>query len=274
MKNERRRGAPTELSVVIPTYNRSDLVIRAIQSALHIDGLANMEVVIVDDHSSDDTVELVRREFRKELQTGVLRLLCNRENLGVTGAKNSGAAAALGEWIIFLDSDDVLRKESLAALVQELRNAGETPVVFFRCVDAATGALIGRKETSRLLVGLQDILRCWQWGECLPAVRRGAFERFRYDADLRGFEGLAYCRITRALGPVCLSTVVARTYSTVGPDRLSSRAGLRSRSCDLARGHLRMLQEFFRPMGVRCATGRLARICLYTLRCIRFRVTP
>jgi glycosyltransferase involved in cell wall biosynthesis len=266
--------AAKELSIVIPTYNRRDLVIHAVRSALDLSDSSDIEVIVIDDNSSDDTVPLLRREFGKQLEEGLIRLASNAENMGATGAKNIGAALATGEWIIFLDSDDLLRKESFEALVGELRAARGRPMVFFRCIDIETGELIGRQEPLGFLIGLKIMLSSWKWGECLPVVNREAFMRFPYDASLRGFENLSYCRMTRTFGPACLSTVVARAYRTVGDDRLSSRVGLRIRSCELARGHWRMAWEFAHAAGFASTAVRVVKACVYATRCLTLRVAP
>jgi hypothetical protein len=88
------------ISVVIPTYNRAALVGRAIGSALaqtHPD----LEVIVVDDASTDATAEVVR-----EIRDPRLRFLSLPRNTGVSRARNVGIHASRGEWVAFLDSDD------------------------------------------------------------------------------------------------------------------------------------------------------------------------
>lgn len=256
-----------ELSVVIPTYNRGDLVVEAIRSATGLARYADTEVIVVDDKSSDNTLERIDREFQPELKSGLVRLIRNSANVGVTGSKNAGAKHAMGEWIAFLDSDDLLRQECLEEFVCVLRLAPPVPLVFFRCADA-TGPLIGSESTSNVPVKFEDILRRWKWGDCLPTVRRCAFAQFPYDTDLRGFEGLTHCKMTRALGAAQLSSLIAVLCRRVGHERLSTQAGLRARSCELARGHWRMVREFGFALGVLGATVRLGKVCFYAFRCL------
>jgi hypothetical protein len=272
MPGDASQSVGKDLSVVIPTYNRRDQVVEAIGSALRLVEHANIEVIVVDDRSSDDTLQRIEGRFEDELRSGIVRVVCNAKNLGVTGAKNVGAALASGEWIVFLDSDDQLLNGSLGAVLDELRAAKDVPMVFFRCVDTATDRLVGKLELEKLLIGFREILGRWKWGECLPAIRREAFNRFRYDEDLRGFEGLAYCRMTRALGAASLSTTVARMYSTVGHDRLSSRSGLKMRSCELALGYWRILQEFGSALGILGAATHLGKAYFYAGRCLKLKV--
>ena len=92
---------PPLLSVVIPTWNRARLVRDAIRSAL-VQREGEVEVIVVDDASTDATAELLAREFDYPIR--VLRLEHRR---GPGGARNAGARLARGEFVAFLDSDDV-----------------------------------------------------------------------------------------------------------------------------------------------------------------------
>lgn len=86
------------VSVIIPTYNRAHTLARALDSVFAQTCVAD-EVVVVDDGSSDETQALVIRRYP---QVTYLR----QENRGVSAARNYGIAAARGEWLALLDSDD------------------------------------------------------------------------------------------------------------------------------------------------------------------------
>lgn len=88
------------ISVVIPTYNHAHFIRRAIQSVLD-QTYTNWEILVVDNHSSDNTEEVI-----KSLNDGRIQLL-KIHNSGVIGmSRNMGILKAKGEWIAFLDSDD------------------------------------------------------------------------------------------------------------------------------------------------------------------------
>ena len=87
------------VSVVIPTYNRRDLLLRAIDS-VRAQTLPVEEVIVVDDGSTDGTGEAVRDRFGP----GITYL--RQDNAGVSAARNRGLAAARGEYLALLDSDD------------------------------------------------------------------------------------------------------------------------------------------------------------------------
>jgi glycosyltransferase involved in cell wall biosynthesis len=88
------------ISAVITTWNRAHIVPRAISSVQN-QTCTSMEIIVVDDASQDDTVSTVAA-----INDPRLRLVVNERNRGPGGAKNAGVAAARGEYIAFLDSDD------------------------------------------------------------------------------------------------------------------------------------------------------------------------
>lgn len=90
-----------KLSVIIPTWNRAQLVCDAINSALN-QRPGDVEVIVVDDASKDDTTEVLTRIYGDRIQ--LLRL---NQRSGAGAARNAGVALARGEFVAFLDSDDV-----------------------------------------------------------------------------------------------------------------------------------------------------------------------
>lgn len=98
-----------KLSVVIPTWNRAHLVCDAVNSALD-QRAGGVEVIVVDDASTDDTANLVRRIYGDQV-----RLLRLDQRGGAGAARNAGVALAQGEFVAFLDSDDVWLRGKLDA---------------------------------------------------------------------------------------------------------------------------------------------------------------
>lgn len=125
------------VSVVIPTRNRSGLLRTALVAALG-QREVDLEVLVVDDGSKDDTVHVVT-----ELADTRIRLLRER-GVGVSGARNAGVAAARGEWIAFLDDDDMWAPDKLSSQLASLRKSGRRWVY--------TGD-VGVDENLRVLVG-------------------------------------------------------------------------------------------------------------------------
>ena len=120
------------VSVVIPTHNRSQYVERAIASVL-AQTYADLEAIVVDDGSTDNTVRVVEEYARKDRR---IRLIQHSHRMGAQAARNTGIVAAAGQWIAFLDSDDEWLHDSLALRLQ-LAEKGRLPVVYseFNVID-------------------------------------------------------------------------------------------------------------------------------------------
>lgn len=99
------KGANIKFSVVIPAYNAGKTIARAITSVLAQSYPAH-EIIVVDDSSKDDTVDLVE-------QYPAIRLIRKIKNQGSSAARNAGLDAATGDYIAFLDADDIWHEHKL-----------------------------------------------------------------------------------------------------------------------------------------------------------------
>lgn len=101
-------------SIVIPLFNRPREIRRAIESCLAQD-FTDFELIVVDDASQDNSADVV-----KSYPDPRLKLIIHEKNQGECPARNTGAAAATGEWIIFIDSDHALKPAALARIQHHL----------------------------------------------------------------------------------------------------------------------------------------------------------
>lgn len=101
MKNNVCQMDPGKVSVILPTYNRKEDLRRLIDSILKQD-YKNIEVIVIDNNSSDGTKDMVLKEY-----PGFI-LLCNETNTGICQPKNQGAVKSRGEYLWLLDSDTVV----------------------------------------------------------------------------------------------------------------------------------------------------------------------
>ena len=254
-------------SIVIPTFQRRQIVCASIDTALTFARATfDAEVIIVDDASTDGTVEMVRATYPREIESGLLIVVQRSTNGGATAAKNDGARVAHGDWLIFLDSDDQLLPIASQAIPSFAAQNKTAPMLIFRCEDE-TGNLVGPPAPAGPL-DLDTLLRRGIPGECLPVMSRAAFQAHPYDEDLRGFEYLAYPRIVQSHGPAMLSETVARRYVTTGADRLSTFAGRLRRADLMARGFSRMRAEFGSKLGFRQQAALVLRLVCYRLAAI------
>jgi glycosyltransferase involved in cell wall biosynthesis len=112
------------VSVIIPTFNRSSVVIRAINSVLNQSN-KDFEIIVVDDGSTDDT-EFILSPF---IQADTIKYF-KHHNLGVSAARNLGVSKSSGEWLSFLDSDDEWLPGKLQEQVDFLRKNTSFNIVY------------------------------------------------------------------------------------------------------------------------------------------------
>lgn len=105
------------VSVVIPVYNREKTILRALNSVLR-QTYSNIEVIVVDDGSTDSTVQVVRDRADERV-----RLICFSSNQGANRARNKGISEAKGEYIAFQDSDDEWLTDKLEKQLAYMRKA-------------------------------------------------------------------------------------------------------------------------------------------------------
>jgi len=105
------------VSVVIPTYNRADKVRKSVESVL-TQSFTDLEVIVVDDGSSDETGQSLQHAFGDRIRYYF------QPNQGVSVARNKGIEEARGEWIAFLDSDDLWEKDKLEWQLKALERFG------------------------------------------------------------------------------------------------------------------------------------------------------
>src|SRR5262245_45145448 len=119
-QQRRSTAAPyaPSVSVVVPAYNEGKVVVETVRSLLASTYDGVLQILVVDDGSRDDTVEVAQREFAGERRVTVL----TKENGGKARALNYGIARATGEIIIGLDADTVFLPDTIRALVQPLAN--------------------------------------------------------------------------------------------------------------------------------------------------------
>ena len=116
------------VSVILPTYNRKDLVGKSIQSVLS-QTYRQFELIIIDDASTDGTEKVI-----KEFSDSRIVYLTHSENKGGSAARNTGINTAKGEFIAFQDSDDIWLPDKLAKHMAVFANSPKSVgVVYTQC---------------------------------------------------------------------------------------------------------------------------------------------
>lgn len=97
------------VSVVMPAYNCEKYIVEAVESVLK-QTYSNLELIIIDDGSKDSTLEILNNYVKKDSRVKVFQ---NEKNSGVSATRNRGISIAKGNWIAFLDSDDIWGEDKL-----------------------------------------------------------------------------------------------------------------------------------------------------------------
>lgn len=108
-----------KFSVILPTYNRAFCICKAVDSLL-AQTFRDWELVIVDDGSTDGTEALLREKYAEWFASGAFKYL-RQSNSGVCRARNRGLAESRGDWIAYLDSDNLVRSDWLQSFADEIR---------------------------------------------------------------------------------------------------------------------------------------------------------
>jgi glycosyltransferase involved in cell wall biosynthesis len=103
------------VSVIVPVYNREHTIAKAIKS-IQNQTFDEWEAIIVDDCSTDGTVQIVKRMAKDDYR---IRIIVHVVNRGAQAARNTGIKAANGTWLSFLDSDDEWLPDSLSIRIQK-----------------------------------------------------------------------------------------------------------------------------------------------------------
>jgi len=117
------KKAPT-LSVVVPSYNVEDYIGECLDSILS-QSFKDFEIIIVIDGATDRTHEIALQYQSKDKRIRIH----SQDNAGLSGARNSGAALARGEFIWFIDSDDTIQPDAISRMVKTLQKSGSDFVV-------------------------------------------------------------------------------------------------------------------------------------------------
>lgn len=140
------------ISVVIPLYNKERSIVSTIESVL-AQTYKDWELIIVDDGSTDNSLEVVR-SFIKSLAPSFVMRVIHKENGGVSSARNRGIQEAKSEYVALLDADDLWDKEYLSEQVKMTRDFSDAAMWGINYAEMYKGKLV-----RKLATGLADEYR-------------------------------------------------------------------------------------------------------------------
>jgi len=142
----------TTVSVIMPCYNHGRFLADSIGSILN-QTHRDFELIVVDDRSTDNSVEVMRFFAQKDPRVKVIQ---HAANSGLSRSRNDAISAATGEWIAFCDADDLWAKEKLASQLEMLRQNPECAVAYSESVIVDENSnLTGQKFTDLFPLPLQ-----------------------------------------------------------------------------------------------------------------------
>jgi glycosyltransferase involved in cell wall biosynthesis len=238
---------PGLVTTVIPVFNRPTLLKRAVQSVLD-QTYRPLEVIIVDDGSTDNTLEVAARLANENSEVTVLSI----KNSGPGVAREAGRQAANGEYIQYLDSDDILLPSKFEKQVAELKQNPTAGACYCKTeVTRQDGGTIGNwKRTGETISHLiPSMLGSRWWDTSTPLYTRNVTDEAGPWKPLINEEDWEYdCRIGYTNGELCyvpevLSVQYAHNESRLSQDgafdpvKLQSRARARESILDLSLNH-------------------------------------
>ena len=217
------------VSVIIPTHNRADLLPETIKSVL-AQTYNNIEIVVVDNGSTDNTGEVIAK-----MNVAALRYYRQENSGGPAGPRNNGFKHSSGEYIAFLDSDDIWLPDKIKRQVEILENNSRVGLVFCQCKFFGEGYHENKLYPSKAFSG--NIFEKLILGNFVPTVsvlcRREALEQigvFDENPNLRAFEDYElWIRIAYKFQfhyinePLCLFRVHPQNF--LGMNNLKSHLG-------------------------------------------------
>lgn len=201
------------VSVIIPTYNRTELLRQAINSVLG-QTYQDLEIIIVDDASSANIKDVVA-SFRDKR----IKYIRHETNRGSSAARNTGITTAQGDYIAFLDDDDEWRKDKLEKQLAAIRNEGYDAVL---CGALVNNRFIRRHNGNR--ISAKDLKKGNYFDPSGLLARVAVLKEILFDESLRiGEDWDVFIRIAKKykLGFVNEPLLI---YSDAGHMRVTNEA--------------------------------------------------
>lgn len=207
-KSEIKNQSP-DLSVIIVSLNTKDLTKQTIDSALEAMAEIEGEIIVVDNYSNDGSIEMLKKYGSK------VKLIKNKRNLGFGSANNRGALEARGRYLMFLNSDTIVPKNTLAEIIKFLDQNNEVGILSPKIVNNDKDHTLQAGSFGKFSIPWRVLCRLtrkklslnhkltftktdWVSGAAM-AIRRNLFNHLRFDENIfLYFEDEDLCRRSAA----------------------------------------------------------------------------
>lgn len=147
------------ISAIIPMYNSSDTITSAIESVLNQTYSEPLEIIVVNDGSTDGCEKIVQKIIDNNKTNRIIKLV-NKENGGVSTARNRGIKEATGDWIALLDSDDVWLPEKLEQQIATIKNNPDIEFLGGNIIGKSY-PFFGKSKLDLFTLNAQELIFSW-----------------------------------------------------------------------------------------------------------------
>lgn len=192
-------------SIIIPTYNRSQFLRIAIESALY-QTFTDFELIVVDDGSLDNTKELIEEDYCRLISLNKLRYIY-QQHKGVSAARNNGINHAQGKFICFLDSDDRFRMQKLQITYNYIKKYPDYKIFHTEEIWYRNAAILPQKIYHKKPHGFvfKTAVKLCCISISTAAISRDIFQRVGgFDENLAACEDYDFWLRAASQFPVCL----------------------------------------------------------------------
>lgn len=184
------------ISCIIPVHNRPQLIIECVESVL-AQSYEKYEIIIVDDGSTDNTVEVLEmlsRQYPDTIHT------CRQSNQGPGAARQTGLNSASGQFVQFLDSDDLIKPKKFELFMNEFNAVNPADIVFcithYYLKEQPDNFIIWKQDHHQVAAILPGFFISRAWSTSTPIYRKRLLDSAGKILALRCEEDLEYdCRI-------------------------------------------------------------------------------
>lgn len=195
------------ISIVIPTYNREKLLQKTLDSIIAQTN-PNWECIVVDDHSTDNTMDLLQEYHDKDSR---IRFAKNTHRKGAPGARNTGLELTKNDWVMFFDSDNLMYDNLIETVMKNSDDEHDVFVWFSNVISSDTGCKVSEfcpvctdgfaediwaercyVDTNNAVIRKTKLQQIGGWDECCPSMQE-------WDLHIRLSSIASYCTIPQFL---------------------------------------------------------------------------
>lgn len=212
------------VSIIVPIYNQEKFLAETLHSILK-QTYSNWECILVNDGSTDDSIEVIKKFLAQDNRFHFI----NSENKGVSHARNLALKQIKGDFILFLDGDDLIHSEKIAKAISNFENDQQVSIVFNTTnyfLNTIENTLFPMKLDASLM-NYKDLLLYWNEKIIIPIhsaiISKSLFEGIEFNTDLTAQEDwLVWLRLFQKNPKVIVNDEVLSYYRKHNSSRTQS----------------------------------------------------